>query len=100
MQNFDVHGVPEKNSKGLLWYSIAVTLLFVAFLTFGFIKIDVQLIHTQAALEKINQRYDDLVYENEILWTFVENLDTYKSLDDAVNWRDNQLPDLIQFVGE
>lgn len=53
-------------------------------------------IHT----EQIYQNYDDLVYENEVLWKFIENLDTYKDLDDAVYDRDYHLPDWIQFIDE
>lgn len=55
---------------------------------------------TYDMVTQMEQNYSDLAYENEILWSFVENLDTYKSLEDAVDWRDNHLPDLIQFVDE
>lgn len=47
----------------------------------------------------IQQRYDDAVYENELLWQYIENIDTFKSLDDAVEYRDD-LIEQLQFIGE
>lgn len=47
----------------------------------------------------IQQRYDDAIYENELLWQYIENIDTFKSLDDAVEYRDN-LIEQLQFIGE
>ena len=70
------------------------------FILFGFNRIDKQVAHTVTQVEQIQQHYDDLVYENEVLWKFIENLDTYKNLDDAVYYRDNCLPDYIQFIDE
>ena len=47
----------------------------------------------------IQQRYDDAIYENELLWQYVENIDTFKSLDDAVEYRDD-LIEQLQFIEE
>lgn len=47
----------------------------------------------------IQQRYDDAIYENELLWQYIENIDTFKSLDDAVEYRDD-LIEQLQFIGE
>ena len=47
----------------------------------------------------LQQHYDDMVYENELLWTYIENVDTFKSLDDAVKYRDN-LVEQLQFINE
>ena len=55
---------------------------------------------TNKTLDTMCQRYDDLVYENEILWTYVENIDTFKSIEDAVKARDTSVYDLVQFIDE
>lgn len=93
-----------KNNRKLLsvhhYYMITFLLITNLFIMFGFNKIDKQVIHTATQVEQINQHYNDLVYENEVLWKFIENLDTYKNLDDAVYYRDNCLPDYIQFIDE
>ena len=82
-------------------YSMLILLCMIClFTSFGFGKIDKQVAHTATQVEQIQQHYDDLVYENEVLWKFIENLDTYKNLDDAVYYRDNCLPDYIQFIDE
>lgn len=47
----------------------------------------------------IQQRYNDAVYENELLWQYIENIDTFKSLDDAVEYRDD-LIEQLQFIEE
>lgn len=47
----------------------------------------------------IQQRYDDAIYENELLWQYIENIDTFKSLDDAVEYRDD-LIEQLQFIEE
>lgn len=47
----------------------------------------------------LQQHYDDTVYENELLWTYIENVDTFKSLDDAVRYRDD-LIEQLQFIDE
>lgn len=82
-------------------YSTLIVLCMICLIMpFGFSKIDKQVAHTAIQIEQIQQHYDDLVYENEVLWKFIENLDTYKNLDDAVYYRDNCLPDYIQFIDE
>lgn len=79
---------------------LLMCLVMYLFIIFGFNRIDKQVVRTATQVEQINQHYDDLVYENEVLWKFIENLDTYKNLDDAVYYRDNCLPDYIQFIDE
>lgn len=89
----------ESWERGITCLLTALAILFVIFLTFSFIRIDRQLIDANIKLDAFNQKYDDLVYENEILWTYVENIDTCTSLDDAIQKRDD-LYDLIQFIDE
>lgn len=93
----------KNNEKLLSTHHFCVMILFLMMsilIIFGFSRIDKQIIHTAIQVEQIQQHYDDLVYENEVLWKFIENLDTYKNLDDAVYYRDNCLPDYIQFIDE
>lgn len=42
------------------------------------------------------EQYRDIEEENDILYSFIENLDTYKNLDDAVE-SSQDLMDYIQF---
>lgn len=47
----------------------------------------------------INEAFQDCIDENEILWTYVENVDTCTSLEDAIAKRDSILYQ-IQFLDE
>ena len=101
MKRLDLQGDPirepwEVGIKILLTVMVAVYLISLAI---QMIRNDALLTSVETQLEKMEQRYDDLVYENEILWTYVENVDTCKSLEDAIQKRDD-IYDLIQFVGE
>lgn len=97
---YDAQGNPIQSWEwGIITLITTVSILFVIFLTFSFIRLDRQLLSANNKLDSMTQRYDDLVYENEILWTYVENIDTFKSLDDAIEHRDN-IYDLIQFIDE
>lgn len=101
MKRLDLQGDPiwepwEVGIKVLLTVMVAVYLVSIAI---QMIRNDALLTSVKTQLEKMEQRYDDLVYENEILWTYVENVDTYKSLEDAIQKRDD-IYDLIQFIGE
>ena len=89
----------ESWETGILMVITIVAVFFVTFLTLITVRIDKQIMHVAIQMDKVEQRYDDLVYENEILWTYVENVDTYKSLEDAIQKRDD-IYDLVQFVGE
>ena len=50
-------------------------------------------------LSKMQRRYETVTRENEMLWRYIENVDTFKSLDDAVERRDS-LIDQLQFLDE
>ena len=76
-----------------------IAILFVAFITFITIRLDAQLIKANTHIEQFTNRYEDLVYENEILWRYIENIDTFKTLDDAIYARD-RVYDQIQFIDE
>ena len=45
------------------------------------------------------EQYRELEEENDILYSFIENLDTYKNLDDAVEYSQD-LMDYLQFKDE
>ena len=79
---------------------VSLSTLFIMLVTILFVGFICLMNKTNKALDTMCQRYDDLVYENEILWTYVENIDTFKSIDDAVIARDKTVYDLIQFIDE
>lgn len=58
-----------------------------------------EIVELKQSTSIIQQRYDDAIYENELLWQYIENIDTFKSLDDAVEYRDD-LIEQLQFIGE
>lgn len=89
----------ESWETGILMVITIVAVFFVAFFTLIIVKIDKQIVRMAIQMDKVEQRYDDLVYENEILWTYVENIDTCTSIEDAIQKRDD-IYDLVQFIGE
>lgn len=101
MKRLDAQGDPIRESweDGIIMVITIVAIMFVAFLTFTIVKIDRQILHTAIQVDKIEDRYEDLVYENDLLWNYVENIDTFKTLDDAIAAR-SQVFDLIQFIDE
>lgn len=76
-----------------------IVIMLIIFLTFSFIRIDKQLLNANIKLDNISERYEDLVYENETLWKYIENIDTFKTLDDAIEYRDD-LIEQLQFIDE
>lgn len=101
MKRLDAQGDPIRGSweDGIIVVITIVAIMFVAFHTFTIVKIDRQILHTATQVDKIEDRYEDLVYENDLLWNYVENIDTFKTLDDAIAAR-SQVFDLIQFIDE
>ena len=89
----------ESWETGILMVITIVAVFFVAFFTLIIVQIDKQIVRMAIQMDKVEQRYDDLVYENEILWTYVENIDTCTSIEDAIQKRDD-IYDLVQFIGE
>lgn len=58
----------KNNQKlpGIYHYSILLCMIAL-FTLFGFIRINKQAKHIAIQVEQIQQHYDDLVYENEVL---------------------------------
>ena len=84
---------------GITYLLTIISIMFVIFLTFSFIRIDKQLLRANEKLDVMTQEYNDLVYENDILWNYVGNIDTCTSLEDAIRRRED-VYDLIQFIDE
>jgi len=54
---------------------------------------------SEVQLDAMWDNYSKIVSENEILYSYIENVDTFVSLDDAIRHRDN-LYDELQFLDE
>lgn len=65
---------------------------------FGY-KISSQINEMAEDIETIRQDYKYVVIENEAIYGYLENLDTYKDLDDALKGLDN-LYDELQHLEE
>ena len=50
-------------------------------------------------IESTIDNYENVIRENEIIWSYIENVDTYKSIDDAIRYRDD-LINYLQFIDE
>lgn len=77
---------------------LAITVTTVLILT-KIEQSDKKIVEIKQNTSIIQQRYDDVIYENELLWQYIENIDTFKSLDDAVEYRDD-LIEQLQFIEE
>ena len=53
----------------------------------------------EADLEYIKEDYKYTIQENDLIWSYIENVDTYKSIDDAIRYRDD-LINHLQFIDE
>lgn len=82
-----------KKIKDIL-YGILLAVLII----FGY-KISSQINEMAEDLETIRQDYKYVVIENEAIYGFLENLDTFKDLDDALRGLDN-LYDELQHLEE
>lgn len=79
--------------------SMIVLGLMVLLFTFMISAVNDNINEVKEQTSVLQQHYDDMVYENELLWTYIENVDTFKSLDDAVKYRDD-LIEQLQFIDE
>lgn len=100
-KTYDVNGniTIESALASTFALEVIITIMLIIFLTFSFIRIDKQLLKANIKLDNISERYEDLVYENETLWKYIENIDTFKTLDDAIEYRDD-LIEQLQFIDE
>lgn len=73
-------------------------ILLAVIIIFGY-KISNQINEMAEDIETIRQDYKYVVIENEAIYGFLENLDTYKDLDDALKGLDN-LYDELQHLEE
>lgn len=73
-------------------------ILLAALIIFGY-KTNSQINEMAEDIETIRQDYKYVVIENEAIYGFLENLDTYKDLDDALKGLDN-LYDELQHLEE
>lgn len=53
----------------------------------------------EADLKYLKEDYKYTVQENDLIWSYIENVDTYKSIDDAIKYRDD-LINHLQFIDE
>lgn len=82
--------------KSLSYISLAIAIITV--LLSIFVISDVQSDYKSKEAALIEQ-YRYLEEENDILYSFIENLDTYKDLDDAIQASED-LFDYLQFKDE
>lgn len=92
------HNTTTNSSKAANLAVIAYTIIIIIFGGTSF-TITRDLVKLNTRMEQVTNRYEDLVYENEILWTYVENIDTFKTLEDAISARD-RIYSQIQFIDE
>ena len=97
MKRLDIHGNPIRNVWDFI-LPVAIIVLLLGILVFA-AKREISASQTYIPADTLMQRYEDLVYENEILWTYVENVDSFKTLEDAVSARD-RIYEQIQFIDE
>lgn len=78
-------------------HTIIISTIILMFIIVGicFSVID-KISNLKAENVALIEQYRDIEEENDILYSFIENLDTYKDLDDAVE-SSQDLMDYIQF---
>lgn len=77
---------------------VLYSILLAVIIIFGY-KISSQINEMAEDIETIRQDYKYVVIENEAIYGYLENLDTYKDLDDALKGLDN-LYDELQHLEE
>ena len=97
MKRLDINGNPIHSIWDFI-LPVAIIILLLGILVFA-VKRETSASHTYIPADELMQRYEDLVYENEILWTYIENVDSFKTLEDAVSARD-RIYEQIQFIDE
>lgn len=53
----------------------------------------------EADLKYLKEDYKYTIQENDLIWSYIENVDTYKSIEDAIKYRDD-LINHLQFINE
>lgn len=82
--------------KSLGYISLAIAIITIVLSIF--VISDVKSDYKSKEIALIEQ-YRDLEEENDILYSFIENIDTFKTLDDAVE-SSQDLIDYLQFKDE
>lgn len=90
-----------KKRFDLILFLFAVLLMSLLFVAYTFIVARaVNTISNQSCqVQELYTSYRQTIEENEMLWTYIENVDTYKSIEDAVEYRDS-LIEQLQFLDE
>lgn len=75
-----------------------ICLIFIAYTVI--VTKAVTTIHEQSVkVDCLYESYRQTIEENEMLWSYIENVDTFKSIEDAVEYRDS-LIEQLQFLDE
>lgn len=90
---YSVNGEPRIGLAMSLYTSIIIVLMAI------FTLIICHEIKDSKTSDIINEAFQDCIDENEMLWTYVENIDTYTSLEEVIQGRDN-LYYQLQFIDE
>ena len=90
-----------KKRFDLILFLFATLLMSLLFIAYTFIVARaVNTINNQSCqVQELYTSYRQTIEENEMLWTYIENVDTYKSIEDAVEYRDS-LIEQLQFLDE
>ena len=82
--------------KSLSYISLSIAIITIVLSIFVISDIQSDCKSKEIALI---EQYRDLEEENDILYSFIENIDTFKTLDDAIE-SSQDLMDYIQFIDE
>ena len=95
--------IDAMNKEDILLAIIKLCLILMLIVTF-IISLDAisaikKINNIEADLEYIKEDYKYTIQENDLIWSYIENVDTYKSIDDAIRYRDD-LINYLQFIDE
>lgn len=85
---------------GIIMKLCMILILIGAFITsLDAIRAIKKINNIEADLKYIKEDYKYTIQENDLIWLYIENVDTYKSIDDAIRYRDD-LINHLQFIDE
>lgn len=91
----------KQNVFANIMFALCIGIICLVFIAYTVIvKKAVLIISEQSTkVDCLYESYRQTIEENEMLWTYIENVDTYKSIEDAVEYRDS-LIEQLQFLDE
>lgn len=85
---------------GIIMKLCMILILIASFVTsLDAIRAIKKINNIEADLKYLKEDYKYTVQENDLIWSYIENVDIYKSIDDAIKYRDD-LINHLQFIDE